>query len=82
MDGESDLETRRKRLLYRSVYRGNKENDILLGQFARVQATQAPAGTREKLEVLAERVRSGHPLWHDDDRADYSGLTGAIRPRD
>ena len=29
------LETRRKRLLYRSVYRGNKENDILLGQFAR-----------------------------------------------
>jgi hypothetical protein len=46
------------------------------------KATQAPAGTREKLEVLAERVRSGHPLWHDDDRADYSGLTGAIRPRD
>src|SRR5262249_26071360 len=31
---ETDLETRRKRLLYRSVYRGNKENDILLGQFA------------------------------------------------
>ena len=30
-----ELETRRKRLLYRSVYRGNKENDILLGQFAR-----------------------------------------------
>jgi antitoxin CptB len=33
---EAHLETRRKRLLYRSVYRGNKENDILLGQFARV----------------------------------------------
>jgi antitoxin CptB len=32
---ETHLETRRKRLLYRSVYRGNKENDILLGQFAR-----------------------------------------------
>ena len=32
---EAHLETRRKRLLYRSVYRGNKENDILLGQFAR-----------------------------------------------
>jgi hypothetical protein len=46
------------------------------------KATQAPAGTREKLEVLAERVRSGHPLWHEDDRADYTGLTGAIRPRD
>ena len=46
------------------------------------KATQAPAGTREKLEVLADRVRRGEPLWHDDDRADYSGLTGAIRPRD
>ena len=32
---DSELETRRKRLLYRSLYRGNKENDILLGQFAR-----------------------------------------------
>ena len=44
------------------------------------KATQAPAGTREKLEVLADRVRRGQPLWHDDDRADYTGLTGAIRP--
>lgn len=35
MSSESGLEARRKRLLYRSVYRGNKENDILLGQFAR-----------------------------------------------
>jgi antitoxin CptB len=35
MGVETDLETRRRRLLYRSVYRGNKENDILLGQFAR-----------------------------------------------
>ena len=36
---------------------------------------------RQKLEVLADRVRRGQPLWHDDDRADYSGLTGAIRPQ-
>jgi antitoxin CptB len=35
MADDIELETRRKRLLYRSVYRGNKENDILLGQFAR-----------------------------------------------
>ncbi|OHB78430.1 MAG: hypothetical protein A2W31_10160 [Planctomycetes bacterium RBG_16_64_10] len=44
--------------------------------------TQAPAGSRDKLTVLAERVRQGMPLWHEDDRADYSGLTGAVRPRD
>ena len=46
------------------------------------QATQEPAGSREKLDVLAERVHLGYPLWHENDRADYSGLTGAVRPRD
>ena len=44
--------------------------------------TTAPAGSREKLEILAERVRHGYPLWHEEDRMDYSGLTGAVRPRD
>ena len=44
--------------------------------------TTAPAGSREKLEILAERVRRGYPLWHEEDRMDYSGLTGAVRPRD
>lgn len=43
--------------------------------------TDAPAGSKEKLAVLAERVRRGQPLWHDEDRRDYSGLTGAVRPR-
>lgn len=46
------------------------------------EATVSPAGSREKLDVLAERVRRGEPLWHPDDRSDYSGLTGAVRPRD
>lgn len=44
--------------------------------------TTAPAGSREKLEILAERVKAGYPLWHEEDRMDYSGLTGAVRPRD
>jgi len=43
--------------------------------------TDAPAGSRQKLDVLAERVKRGEPLWHPDDRSDYSGLTGAVRPR-
>lgn len=44
--------------------------------------TEAPAGSREKLDILAERVRRGQPLWHPEDRPDYSGLTGAVRPRE
>lgn len=46
------------------------------------RATDAPAGSRKKLEILAERVRKGMPLWHPEDRCDYGGLTGAVRPRD
>jgi antitoxin CptB len=52
MDGESDLETRRKRLLYRSVYRGNKENDILLGQFARAHIAEFDAVELDQYECL------------------------------
>jgi len=44
-------------------------------------STDAPAGSRQKIEVLAARVLRGEPLWHDDDRSDYSGLTGVVRPR-
>jgi hypothetical protein len=44
-------------------------------------ATDAPAGSRAKLDVLAARVLQGEPLWHPEDRSDYSGLTGAVRPR-
>jgi len=45
-------------------------------------ATDAPAGSRAKIDILAERIRKGLPLWHPEDRCDYSGLTGAVRPRD
>ena len=43
--------------------------------------TDSPAGSRAKIDILAERVRRGEPLWHPEDRSDYSGLTGAVRPR-
>ena len=44
--------------------------------------TDAPAGSAEKIESLRKRVLDGMPLWHEDDRCDYTGLTGAIRPRE
>jgi len=37
-------------------------------------ATHAIPGTSEKLQVLAERVQAGLPLWHDKDRSDYEDL--------
>lgn len=44
--------------------------------------TSAPAGSSEKIDTLAVRVQKGLPLWHPEDRCDYSGLTGAVRPRE
>ena len=44
--------------------------------------TDAPAGSPEKIDVLRKRVELGLPLWHDNDRMDYTGLTGAVRPRE
>ncbi|WP_421998735.1 succinate dehydrogenase assembly factor 2 [Reyranella sp.] len=55
MTRETDLETRRKRLLYRSVYRGNKENDILLGQFARAHIADFDAAQLDQYERLLAR---------------------------
>lgn len=45
-------------------------------------ATDAPAGSDEKIEILRKRVEMGQPLWHQLDREDYAGLSGAIRPRE
>jgi len=52
MSADSELETRRKRLLYRSVYRGNKENDILLGQFARAHIADFGPAELDQYERL------------------------------
>ena len=34
-------------------------------------STDALPGTDQKLEILAERIRSGLPLWHPEDRLSY-----------
>ncbi len=54
MGCEADIETRRKRLLYRSIYRGNKENDILLGQFARAHIASFDAVELDQYERLLD----------------------------
>ncbi len=46
------------------------------------EPTDAPAGSPEKIEVLRKRVEAGLHLWHAKDRVDFTGLTGAIRPRE
>lgn len=43
-------------------------------------ATQALPGSKEKLAVLAERVRRGLPLWHQQDRVDCENLAEELWP--
>ena len=51
----SALELRRKRLLYRSLYRGNKENDLVLGSFARAHIAGFDARELDEYEqILAQ----------------------------
>lgn len=37
--------------------------------------TTALPGSREKLDILADRLRQGKPLWHPSDRISFDDAT-------
>ena len=43
-------------------------------QNVELRATAAMPGSNEKLDVLAERLRQGLPLWHPSDRRSYDDV--------
>ena len=53
----------------------NYEPDDDLAQNEAFDATTALPGSDRKLEVLAERIQSGLPLWHPEDRLTYSNTS-------
>lgn len=69
------------RNVFDAIMECGHDEDFVPEESDQFSATEAPAGSRLKIDVLAERVRRGLPLWHPSDRCDYSGLTGAVRPR-
>lgn len=48
------LQRRRRRLIFRSDHRGNKENDILLGQFAQAHVMKFSSAELDRYEALLE----------------------------
>lgn len=70
------------RNVFEAILECGHDEDFVPVETSEFGATDAPAGSQTKLDILAERVRKGLPLWHPEDRCDYSGLTGAVRPRD
>jgi len=64
------LAERRKKLLYRALYRGFREADLLIGAFARAHLGRFDAGELDEFEAL---------LNHND-RALYDWATGKAEP--
>lgn len=69
------------RNVFDAILECGHDEDFNPAETTEFRPTEAPAGSREKIAILAERVQRGMPLWHPLDRFDYSGLTGAVRPR-
>ena len=70
------------RNVFEAILKYGHDEDFVPMESECFSPTAAPAGSSEKIDVLRKRVELGLPLWHDDDRMDYSGLTGAVRPRE
>ena len=68
--------------VFEAILKYGQDEGVAPEESREFTSTDAPAGSAEKIETLSRRVESGHPLWHREDRADYSGLTGAVRPRE
>jgi hypothetical protein len=70
------------RNVFEAILEFGHDEDFAPTESESFSPTEAPAGSSRKIEVLARRIEMGLPLWHPDDRSDYSGLTGAVRPRE
>jgi len=68
--------------VFEAILKYGHDEDFVPVQSEDFHPTAAPAGSPQKIDALRKRVELGLPLWHDDDRMDYSGLTGAVRPRE
>ncbi len=76
--------TQRKQVknVFEAILQYGHDEDFVPVESEDFTSTDAPAGSEDKIEALRQRVKLGQPLWHEEDRHDYSGLTGAVRPRE
>jgi hypothetical protein len=68
--------------VFEAILEYGHDEDFVPTETESFAATDAPAGSEAKIEMLRRRVALGQPLWHKEDREDYTGLTGAVRPRE
>ena len=68
--------------VFEAILEYGHDEDFVPYEGDEFSATDAPAGSEDKIEALRRRVLDGSPLWHEEDRKDYTGLTGVVRPRE
>ncbi len=68
--------------VFEAILKYGHDEDFMPVDSDEFEPTDAPAGSEEKIDILRRRVEFGLPLWHNHDRVDYTGLTGAVRPRE
>ena len=68
---EQVVEERRYWNVFDEIARVGHDEDFVPAVTPEFCRTDAPAGSTAKVEVLAERVRKGLPLWHPEDRCSY-----------
>ncbi len=70
------------RNVFDAILKYGHDEDFAPEATGEFEPTDAPAGSPEKIEILRRRVEMGMPLWHNEDRFDYTDLIGAVRPRE
>ena len=71
---------RQMRNVFEAILKYGHDEDFVPDEkddFIRPKHRPAP---RKSWRFWAQRVALGVPLWHPEDRPDYSGLTGEVRP--
>ena len=64
------------RSLLEAIKQGDWNFEPPARPIAEVKATAALPGTVEKLDVLADRLQQGLPLWHPRDRRSFDDADG------
>lgn len=66
--------------VFEAITRFGHDEDFAPHADDNFEATDHPAGSEEKIDVLSRRVELGLPLWHDHDRVDYTEYQGSALP--
>ena len=75
---EQVVEERRYWNVFDEIEKVGHDEDFVPAVTPEFCRTDAPAGSADKVEVLAERVRKGLPLWHPEDRCSYEGWASFV----